>query len=163
MPWLFEHHETSEDNSQRSQHRWTSKVPVVSVVRSRPFRSVYLRRGVGKLRGHPVPGDASDDSGLVTHPKMRSPPADLLGIIDALSCICTPCSPKRASEHSCCRHRRVPPVSCNTSGSFQILPPSENGYGTFQVPQVLSDVFNSFGSIGTSENVLLLSPPLQHH
>lgn len=84
LPWLFELLNRSENIFGLSQRRWTTKVPVVSVVLSRPSYSESLRKGFWKIQVFPVPGDASEDIKAIKHPKILSRFSDNLDISDAL-------------------------------------------------------------------------------
>ena len=85
MPWLFEVPNKSENLSESSQHRWTSKVPVVSAILSKPSHSASLRKGCWSMQNFSVPGDVAADNETIKHPKTPVHFDDGLNIIDALA------------------------------------------------------------------------------
>jgi hypothetical protein len=82
--WSFEGPETSENISDSSLYRWTSKVPVVSAVLSNPSAYAALRRALHTRRDYQVPGDVLTDIEPLKHPKMPDRFADGLNIKPSL-------------------------------------------------------------------------------
>jgi len=83
MPWLFEFRAIPEGITHHSQHRWTSKVPVVSAAHSKLSKSSNLRGSSWNHRAHRAPGDAAGDIEVFGHPKMTLLFAGLSSAFDA--------------------------------------------------------------------------------
>jgi hypothetical protein len=82
--WCVEAPETSENISDSSLYRWTSKVPVVSAVLSNPSAYAALRRALHTHWDSQVPGDVLADLEPLKHPKMPDRFVDGLNIIPSL-------------------------------------------------------------------------------
>jgi hypothetical protein len=82
--WLFEGLEASEDGSDSSQHRWTSKVPVVSAALSNPSTYTTLLKMLPMRQDSQVLDRNRAGFDSAEHPKMIYRHADNLALANAL-------------------------------------------------------------------------------
>jgi hypothetical protein len=80
MAWLHEFPETSENVTGSSQNRWTPKVPVVSVVLSRPSASSVPRREHRRRRDSQVLDDAAVYIEITWYPKTPCHSVENVGV-----------------------------------------------------------------------------------